>query len=123
MLLAAILIVPADDPAPSNGDDEPTTTTTLPFEPEPGVVYAFRTSFVSVDPLDVTVGDTFIFENADQVQHTLTSDEGLYDSGHVLPGERYGYSYAEPGTYGYHCEIHPTMRGTVTVVADEEEGA
>jgi plastocyanin len=25
------------------------------------------------------------------------------------------FTFATPGTYAYHCEIHPTMKATITV--------
>jgi len=119
VLVGASLAVPAGDDEPDRADTPETTTTTLPFDPEPGVVYAYRTLYVPNVAVEVAVGDTLVFENRDEVVHTLTSDEGLFDSGPIEAGEDYGYSYAEPGTYGVHCEIHPTMRAQVVVTEAE----
>lgn len=69
-----------------------------------------------VDPqVSVTAGETVVFENRDRVAHTFTSDSGLFDSGVVEPSGKFGYTFAAPGTFEFHCEIHPTLRGTVTV--------
>lgn len=114
LLVGATLAIPGDDDERA-APDEPETTTTLPFDPEPGVVYAFRTEFVPNLAVEVKVGDTLVFENRDEVAHTFTSDEGLFDSGPIERDRPYGYAYTTPGTYGFHCEIHPTMRGQVVV--------
>ena len=115
LLVAASLAIPADDDDPAGPDDVETTTTTLPFDPEPGVLYAYRTLYVPDVAVEVAVGDTLEFENRDEVDHTFTSDEDLFDSGPIGPGDTYGYSYTEAGTYAVHCEIHPTMQSEVIV--------
>ena len=115
LLVAASLAIPADDDDPDGPEDADTTTTTVPFDPEPGVLYAYRTLYVPNGAVEVAVGDTLVFENRDEVDHTFTSDEGLFDSGPIAAGEDYGYSYTEAGSYGVHCEIHPTMQSEVIV--------
>jgi hypothetical protein len=44
-----------------------------------------------------------------------TDPAGAFDSGAVQPGQSYSFTFDKPGTYTYHCEIHPDMTGTVTV--------
>lgn len=47
---------------------------------------------------------------------TVTSTEGLFDSGLMGPGETFTHTFAEPGEYPYVCLTHPSMTGTITVV-------
>lgn len=47
--------------------------------------------------------------------HTSTSDTGLWDSGNLPPGEAFSYTFNTPGTYNYHCELHPGITGTINV--------
>lgn len=47
--------------------------------------------------------------------HNITADDGSFASGTLPPGSSFEGTYSAPGTYGYHCSIHPTMKGTVTV--------
>lgn len=48
------------------------------------------------------------------VTHHLVSDTaGVFDSGSILGGKNFGFTFAAPGVYPYHCSIHPTMVGTV----------
>lgn len=65
--------------------------------------------------LTVKVGDAVAFENNDDVPHTFTADDGLFDSRQVEPDGRYGFTMPRKGTVSFHCEIHPQMKGTITV--------
>jgi plastocyanin len=47
--------------------------------------------------------------------HTITSDDLSFLSGNLTPGRTFEHTFETPGTYTYHCSIHPTMRGTITV--------
>jgi plastocyanin len=69
--------------------------------------------------LTVEVGEPVTWTNEGTRNHTVTSDQGSeLDSGTLAPGEAYGHVFEEPGTYRYHCEIHPDrMTGVVRVVA------
>lgn len=47
--------------------------------------------------------------------HHLVSDNPLFDSGSMGPGVAYSFTFSGTGSFGYHCSIHPTMVGTITV--------
>jgi plastocyanin len=49
------------------------------------------------------------------VSHTWTSDSGGWDSETLAPGESYTFAFTSPGTFTYHCDIHPSMTGSVVV--------
>ena len=69
-------------------------------------------------PATVTVpaGTTIVFSNLDSVDHAPVSDTGAWDAGDVPGGTRsIGIAFNTPGTYPYHCAIHPDMVGTVIV--------
>ena len=69
------------------------------------------------DPPNTTVsaGTTVTWVNDDQVPHTATANDGAFDSGTLQPGQSYSFAFDKPGTYAYHCNIHPYMTATVTV--------
>jgi plastocyanin len=72
------------------------------------------------DPPNITVaqGTEVLWVNNDQVaRHTVTADDGAFDSGDVPPSGSFSFTYnVQPGTYAYHCIHHaPTMTGTVNV--------
>lgn len=53
--------------------------------------------------------------NKDRVAHTVTSNDGKWDSGNLAPDASFTHTFDAPGTAMYHCAIHPFMTGTVTV--------
>src|SRR5512140_1086093 len=64
----------------------------------------------------VAVGDTVQWTNHDAIDHTVTSDTGSeLQSPHLGQGETYQHIFTTAGTFSYHCSIHPTMHGSVTV--------
>ncbi|MCX6673755.1 MAG: cupredoxin family copper-binding protein [Methanothrix sp.] len=66
--------------------------------------------------LTVPIGATVEWHNQDGVQHSVTSDiQGLFDSGVLNPGKKFVFTFNTPGSYGYHCSIHPGMQGTIIV--------
>jgi plastocyanin len=65
--------------------------------------------------LTVSVGTTVTWKNTDTMQHSVTSDTGLFDSGLFNPGGTFTYTFNTAGTYRYHCTIHAGMVGTVIV--------
>lgn len=64
--------------------------------------------------LSVSGGTSVSWTNADQVNHTVTFDAGP-DCGQVSTGQSVTAQFPGPGSYAYHCKIHPSMKGTVTV--------
>ena len=68
-------------------------------------------------PADVAVepGDTITWTNEGAVPHTVTADDGSFDSGTLNPGDSFTVAFSGQGTLTYHCEIHPGMMGSVTV--------
>ncbi len=66
--------------------------------------------------IQVIVGDTVVWRNADGTNHTVTSDDDLFDSGYISPGLTFAEAFTKTGKYLYHCSIHRFMRGEVVVV-------
>ena len=69
------------------------------------------------EPADAAVqpGDTIMWVNEGSHPHTVTSDDGQFDSGTLNPGDTFAVTFEGSGTLTYHCEIHPSMTGSVTV--------
>jgi amicyanin len=53
--------------------------------------------------------------NGDQVQHSVSADDGSFESGLIDPGHTYERVFDRAGTYTYHCTPHPFMNGRVVV--------
>jgi plastocyanin len=63
----------------------------------------------------VEPGSTITWTNNGDEPHTVTADDGSFDSGMLNPGDSYTVAFDGQGTLTYHCAIHPEMRGSVTV--------
>ena len=61
-------------------------------------------------------GDSVVWTNRDSTRHTVTSDsESELDSKLLSKGESYSHTFAEKGTYSYHCTPHPYMKAKIIV--------
>jgi plastocyanin len=70
-------------------------------------------------PADTPVakGDCVTWTNRMSMKHTVTADNGEFDSGHLAKDQSFSHTFDADGAVAYHCEIHPFMTGTVTVAA------
>jgi plastocyanin len=69
--------------------------------------------------LTVHVGDTVHFVNDDGEAHTVTAVDKSFDSEGLDTGNAWDHAFTKAGTYRYFCELHPYMKGTVTVVKSD----
>ncbi len=73
--------------------------------------FSFSPDSISVEP-----GATVTVENEDGVAHTLTSDNGAFNTGTVNAGSTAHFTApAKPGSYPYRCSIHQFMTGSLVV--------
>ncbi len=82
--------------------------------PAPGIARIVQFAFVPAS-LDVAAGTRVTWINDDPTPHTVTAGGGVFDSKQLDPGASFSVVLQTSGTYGFHCEIHPTMVGTVLV--------
>jgi plastocyanin len=73
--------------------------------------------------LTVAAGATVTWTNGTDAPHTVTSDTGRFGSGTLNQGQAFRFTFAQPGTYAYHCNVHPYMHGTIVVTAAAPAGA
>jgi len=65
--------------------------------------------------VSLAAGTTVTWYNADTEAHTVTADDGSFDSGLIAPGESWSHTFSKEGTQRYHCAPHPWMKGEVVV--------
>lgn len=70
-------------------------------------------------PATVTVaqGDVVTWTDVGAMRHTVTADDGSFDSGPLSTGDAFGNLFDTPGTFAYHDSLDPTMKGKVIVRA------
>jgi plastocyanin len=72
--------------------------------------YYFDLANVAVEP-----GSNITWTNEGNEPHTVIADNGLFDSGVLYPGDSYTVWFDGAGTVTYHCDLHPSMTGSVIV--------
>lgn len=91
----------------------------------------FSTNATAAD-VSITIGDTFfsppsqtvfvndrvIWTNTGSNIHTVTSTTpaGVLDSGNILSGNTYEFTFTSEGTFNYRCIFH-SMTGSITVIS------
>ena len=76
------------------------------------------------DVVTVAPGELVTWTNADSSSHTVTSGNPsdnqtgtIFDSSLIRPSTTYSFTFKDPGTYNYFCQLHPWMTGEVIVAA------
>jgi plastocyanin len=65
--------------------------------------------------LTVGVGTTVRWTNEGPSSHTVTANDRSFDSGALAQGATFEHTFDAAGTFGYFCEIHADMSGTLIV--------
>ena len=74
--------------------------------------FSFQTQNVTIQ---AGTSVTWVNCETDGTAHTSTSDQGVWASPLLAPGQAFTQTFDTPGVFPYHCEPHPFMTGTVTV--------
>ena len=109
----------------------PTATTSAPAGP------VINLSSLTFNPSTTTVkvGTTVTWRNDEPITHTVTSGrfegvdkntglrssqnpDGTFNAKLAGKGKTFSFTFTQPGTYTYYCDIHQGMNATITVVAD-----
>jgi plastocyanin len=104
-------------PRPTATPPHRSTATPTPTPPPAGI--AIKGLTFNPATLSVSRGTIITWTNEDGFPHTSTSDTaGVWDSGPITGnGGSFRFTvHLAPGTYSYHCSIHPFMKGSITVV-------
>jgi plastocyanin len=81
--------------------------------------------------LEVATGTEITVANVGGARHSLTAEDGSFDTGIIEPGAEEGrfagnnesFVVNEPGVFNFQCQIHPgAMRGTLTVAGEPVAG-
>ena len=96
----------------------PSQDVSASFSPQEGSVAnvtVFDNGFAANEIL-VPAGTTVVWTNQGRNYHTVTSNQGGFDSGVMQYGDSFYYTFTTPGSYVYHCNYHRReMRGVVYV--------
>jgi plastocyanin len=99
---------PAETPADAAQGAEAPAAAEVPVD--------IRDFAYSPNPIEIATGDTVTWTNQDEVPHTATGeDRDVLQSGTIAPGASFSQVFPEAGEFGYFCEFHPNMTGTIVV--------
>jgi len=91
----------------SNSSSQPVTTSQVKIKD-----FKFNPQTV-----EISQGTVVTWQNQDLVEHQIQSDGDLADllSGVIDQNGTFSFTFDKTGTWKYHCNLHPEMKGTVVV--------
>lgn len=106
-----------------SGGDGNGATTAVGSDPASGSssgAVTIKSFDYSPSPAKVKAGTKVTWTNDDSIRHTVTSGkrgatDGKYDLVLEDKGATASHTFDAPGTFPYHCTIHPAMDGVVEV--------
>jgi plastocyanin len=101
----------------SNSTAADAAATTTPASPAPAArstTIAIQGFMFKPSPAGAKVGDTITVTNGDGTNHSLTADDGSFDTGKFSGGSK-TITLTKAGTFTYHCQVHNYMTGTIQV--------
>jgi uncharacterized protein (TIGR03118 family) len=117
---ANALYFTAGIPGPGNVEDhglfgsiqvaDATSTTQPQLTPATINNFAFMPSMVTI-----ATGVQVQWTNQDGTAHTVTADDSRFHSDILDRGQTFSQTFSAPGSYSYHCSIHPFMKGKIVV--------
>jgi plastocyanin len=67
-------------------------------------------------PVSANVGEVITWTNADSVSHSVALDDGSCAMSGTIPGGgTKSLKFSVAGTFPFHCSVHPSMKGTITI--------
>lgn len=118
--VTALVFALTDDSAPAAiAEPQPSVSSTADIPDDARQVEIFEFQY-DPDPVRVPAGTTVAWTNSDLAQHTVTADDGSWDSGYMDEGDTFALTFDEPGVYTYYCVLHPP-RQVALGAADGDE--
>ena len=110
-LLAVVGLAVALSACSSSGSSKGANDTKAPASGGAGITIAgFKFTAAGV-----AAGSTVTVTNNDSTTHTVTSDDGSSFNVTVPAGKTATFTAPAAGTYKFHCNIHASMHGSLTV--------
>ena len=85
----------------------------------PGAQVVVKGGALEQEELVVAVGTAVKFVNAEpddsDIRHRLVADDGSFDTGELVPGDTYDFTFQTPGTFAFTDQMDPNIKGTIIV--------
>jgi plastocyanin len=99
--------------APTGSTTTPTTTPASPATDTTNILGVLGANSFSPNPIAANQGDLLVWHNTDSITHHIVLGDGSLDAGNILPGASSPPMRFADTTATYHCEIHPSMVGSI----------
>jgi plastocyanin len=99
----------------NNSDDFETQLTESSSNPV--VTNTIRITSAGFTPAEANTvaGNTVSWVNEDQQVHTVSANDGSFNSGDIAPGGTFAHKPGTIGDYPYHCDHHEQEKGLIAV--------
>jgi plastocyanin len=67
------------------------------------------------DTITIPVGTTVVWQNDDDIPHTVVSLDGTFRSAALDTEDKFSFTFDKAGMFEYFCSLHPHMKGEVVV--------
>ncbi|HEX4851563.1 MAG TPA: cupredoxin domain-containing protein [Puia sp.] len=84
-------------------------------------IYMKGSAFSSAN-VQISAGAAVMWNNDDTKVHTVTANDGSFNSGDIQPGSTFSWAFKSVGTFAYHDTHTASMTGVVVVVANSMGG-
>jgi plastocyanin len=109
---------PASEPAASTAGSSPASAAACAAAPAGAaatVNVSIKNFTFSPQPVEAKVGEVVVWKNDDSAPHSATMDDGSCDTGTISAGSSAMLVFTAPGTYTYHCKVHPSQMKGYTI--------
>ena len=90
----------------------------------PGALFLFVLLMISSSSSNVISAVEFVqWVFGDSEEHNVTSKASIFSDSDDLLGGTHEHLFDDPGTFGYSCSLHASMRGYSIVVVDPNESS
>jgi plastocyanin len=114
MLLASVLVI-SFATLSCGGGSEKSASPTAGTPPAQQASVQIKDFQFTPSKVTIKVGGTVTWTNEGSSVHTVTADDGNFDSGQLQKGKTFSRTFDSAGTFSYHCSIHPSMKAQVIV--------
>ena len=119
LVLLALSLATAcgDDDDPTTAPEPPGGAATTAASPAgvPGTQIQIKDFAFTPVNLRASAGDEILVRNTDGVVHTMTAEDKSFDTGNIEGNSEKSLKMSDEGTFRYFCNIHQSMKGTITV--------
>src|SRR5881392_850794 len=70
------------------------------------------------DALQIAPGETVVWTNRDDRDHTVTAKDGSFKSDNLSKADTFEHVFKKTGKFSYACSYHPRMKGSIVVKGD-----